>query len=286
MELSQYEFERLTDYIEKISGISIPGDKKYLIHLRLTPLVVEAGCMSFLDYYNKLAVTNSTEMNDQIINAITTNETFFFRDNHPFETFESNILPELTQLARDRKERNHLRKGAKIGILCAGCSTGQEPYSIAMLIHRYITHNKVMNTRFEDFNILAIDISSDALAIAIKGEYNEIEINRGLPDILREMYFKKIGSNWYINNDLKKIIQFRNLNLLEAQLYLGGFDVIFCRNMMIYFNQETKMKILEQFHYLLSEHGYLILGGSENIYSHSTKFESVTYGNTILYKKR
>lgn len=285
MELSKYAFENLREYIYNKCGIVINDEKTYLIQQRLEPLAILIGCKDFEEFYHKLKEDCSPRLHSQVIEAITTNETSFFRDSHPFIAFKDCILPELGNLIISRKGRQQGRKGSKVRIWSAASSTGQEPYSISILICEYAQVNIYRGILANDFEIMATDISSKVLSQAIAGEFTEMEVSRGLSDELRLKYFTKIGDIWSINEYIRDMVEFRRLNLIEPFTLLGGFDVIFCRNVLIYFDDNTKRKILDQFHYMLSQQGFLVLGGSENVYSLSNKFKSIRHGETILYKK-
>ncbi|MCP4106909.1 MAG: protein-glutamate O-methyltransferase CheR [Desulfobacteraceae bacterium] len=284
MELSDREFELLREYIHKICGLTIPDNKAYLIHQRLEPLVKASGCRSFHEFHEKIRQSYSSILNEQIISAITTNETSFFRDGHPFTAFKEYILPKLARGIQQRKA--WLKPAIKTRLWSAAASTGQEPYSIAMLIHEYISDNKHPGISCEDFEILATDISSKAISKAISGEYTELEIKRGLSSEIMAKYFKKTGANQVIKSSIQDMIKFRQINLTRPFTVLGGFDVIFCRNVLIYFDKDTVFRIINQFCNLLSDDGFLILGATENLYAVTDKFDSVRYGDTIIFKKQ
>ncbi|QTA90482.1 CheR family methyltransferase [Desulfonema magnum] len=294
MKLSENEFELLRNYIYNICGLFIPDNKAYLIRQRLEPIAEAAKCRSFGEFYRKIKYSPLPIYQEQIINAITTNETSFFRDTHPFLTFREYILPRLSEMIRERKLRGNSRKGSKVGLWSAGSSTGQEPYSLAMVIHEYVEENRSfqkekafpVSVSEEDFGILATDISSEVLSRAIVGEYGEMELRRGLSSERVEKYFGKVGGRWLINSSIRSMVEFRQMNLMNTFTVLGGFDVIFCRNVLIYFDIDTKSRIIDQFHTMLSENGLLILGTTENVYALTDKFDSLHYGETLLYKKK
>lgn len=286
MELSRQEFILLRDYIHSICGIAISDNKAYLVQQRLEPLAIALGCTGFNAYYQKITKNPLPIYQEQIINAITTNETSFFRDGHPFATFKERILPQLAETIRDRKNRQNPRKGPKVRLWSAGSSTGQEPYSLAMLIHEFTESHPHLPISRGDFGILATDISSRVLAKAMAGEYKEGEMKRGLSPERAAMYFKKEKEGWLINSSIRSMIEFRQINLIRPFTIVGGVDVIFCRNVLIYFDNEVKTNILEQFCNMLSNNGFLVLGATENVYAITDKFESVRYGDTLLYQKR
>ncbi len=286
MNLTAEEFNLMRGYIYEICGLAIRDEKEYLIRQRLEPLVRAAECSSFREYYHKLLRDPSALEKEMIISAITTNETAFFRDGHPFEAFSRHILPYLAKRARERKNRQEIRKGAKVRIWSAGASTGQEPYSIAIGIDEYINANRSAGICREDFDIMASDISAAALARAIAGKYTETEVLRGLSEERLKKYFHADGRFRIVDETIRNMVVFRQVNLARPFVTVGGFDVIFCRNVLIYFNEETKTRIFDQFHQILPEEGCLILGSTENIYGLTDKFRSVRLGETLLYYRQ
>lgn len=286
MELSIEEFNLFRRHIQQICGMEIRDEKQYLIRQRLEPLVIASGCSSFSEYYHKFLISPYANMeNELIISAITTNETSFFRDNHPFETFRNYILPRLAKQIQDRKKKDYIRRGAKVRIWSAGSSTGQEAYSIAILVDEFISMHRHTGISKEDFGIMASDISPVALAKAMVGTYNETEISRGLTDIRLKKYFKTQKNYWTIDESIRSMVEFRVVNLAESFTMIGGFDVIFCRNVLIYFNEDMKSKIFNRFYKILSDEGCLILGATENTYCITDKFQSVRQGETLIYFK-
>lgn len=285
MKVTDQDFENLSKLISAKCGIVLKAEKKYLIHQRIEPIVSSSGCKSFAEFYIKVRNGNNKELQDDLIAAITTNETSFFRDKHPFESFKDYVLPKLVGLIKERKNRMYSRKGAKVRIWSAASSTGQEPYCISILIHEYVTNNKNNDILLEDFEIIATDISSKVLSKAIAGEFTDIEIMRGLTSSKRDKYFIKHENKWLLNENLRNMVEFRRVNLIEPFTMLGGFDVIFCRNVLIYFDETTKRRIFDQFYEMLSDQGFLILGASESTYGLTELFKSVRYNGTILYIK-
>lgn len=285
MELSITDFERFQRLIYDMCGLVVPEGKEYLIKQRLEPLATAMGHTSFDAFYHQVVGDSSSRVRDKIVEALTTNETTFFRDGHPFETFKNNILPQLEDLIRLRKARPHTRRGAKVHIWSAASSTGQEAYSLAMLIHEYTRAKAHTGLSKDDFAILATDISAEVLAQAITAEYTGLDVSRGLPPAYRAKYFRAEGNVWCLTDSVKSMVEFRKLNLMKSFSFLEGFDVIFCRNVLIYFDEEAKRRILEQFHQLLTDEGTLFLGASENVYAVSDRFESLHYGESFVYRK-
>lgn len=280
MELSQQEFNSIREFVYEICGLAISDEKQYLVQQRLEPLVREAGCDTFGAFHQKMSQHCPMRMREQIITTMTTHETSFFRDEHFFEAFRDEILPSLANLIVLRATRPRVR------IWSAASSTGQEPYSIAMLIHEFAQANRHRGIDPKDFEILATDISVEVLTQAMKGEYKPVEIGRGLPDRLREKYFREEGGVWFIDECIRQMVEFRQINLVNPISMLGSFDVIFCRNVLIYFDDTTKASIFDQCAQMLDNDGYLILGATENTFQTTRKFESERHGQALVYRKR
>jgi chemotaxis protein methyltransferase CheR len=285
MELSHQEYDLLSKYIHELCGLVIPEEKSYLIRQRLEPVAMTEGCESFRELFGKIKSGEIPDIEEQIIDAITTNETSFFRDGHPFDTFRDHILPKLGELVVERKARQITRKGPKVSIWSAGSSTGQEPYTLAMLIHEYASQNPRMGIMQDDFGLLATDVSSRALSRAMAGEYTEMEVRRGLSPYRIEKYFRQVNRRWVISSALRVMVDFRQINLIKPFSILGGFDMILCRNVLIYFGETTKQHMINQLYNMLSDDGYLMLGATENLYGLTNKFKSFHCGKTLLYTK-
>ncbi|MGE4298822.1 MAG: protein-glutamate O-methyltransferase CheR [Desulfovibrionaceae bacterium] len=293
MPLSRQEFEQLRVYIHKICGLYILDEKMYLVQQRLEGLVRQHACASFEAFYALLTSTPPAGVHESIIEAITTHETSFFRDRHPFDAFRDHLLPALGAGIKAAKAARNARTGRADGeqphrarIWCAGASTGQEPYSLAMLVHDYVQANCFLGVAPQDFTILATDISNDVLAKAKNGVYSDLEVVRGLQPEAKNRYFQPADKGWRIRDEIRRIVDFRKMNLVEPFGMLTGFDCIFCRNVLIYFDDPTKKQIIEQFHRKLTDNGVLVLGSAENLYALTEAFESITVGDTILYRKR
>jgi len=285
--INTLNFNIISEYIRKVCGIHLPYEKEYLIRQRLTQVFERMKITSFNQLVDliKSGTVNAIQR-EIIISAITTNETFFFRDTHPFKTFKSNILPHLISKIQLRQQ-NRASVLSKINIWSAAASTGQEPYSIAISIDEYLKENNLPNLLFSQFQILATDIDSVTLDYAQNGAYTQLEVNRGLRTDHLEKYFSKQNDKWKIRDEIRKIIQFYRMSLHDSfsmNKLMQTFDVIFARNVLIYFDDATKRQILTQFFKLLAKDGFLVLGSSENLYGLDTNFESQIIGSTILYK--
>lgn len=284
MQLSLPVFQELRRLIHDLCGLALPDDKLYLVEQRLQPLVVSSGCSDFLGFASRLRGPEGLHLREPLIEAITTNETSFFRDSHPFDTFRDHILPWLTEgILQGRTRGTGLASGR---IWSTAASTGQEPYSMAMTLLEFLNSGRAPGVRESDFSILGTDISSRVLAAARKGRYSDREVQRGISLELLERYFRREGDAWVASDRLRRLVTFRRLNLVQPFVGLGQFDVIFCRNVLIYFDDDTRRQIADRLHQLLSPGGLLVLGSVENLYGVSTQFESIHLGDTIVFRKR
>lgn len=273
--ISLDEFHLIRDYIEKHCGIHLSDDKVYLVETRLTTLMYEQGCETFGDFYEKALRDKTNILRDKIIEAITTNETYWFRDLHPF-----GILSEV--LFNQYAEEIKSGKRSKIRVWCSACSTGQEPYSIAMTFLDFLHSNPEISP--DQIEILATDISSTVLYLGKLGRYNSLAISRGLSDEFREKYFKKGDKVWTINDEVKNMVRFQKFNLQDDFSHLGRQDIIFCRNILIYFSTEFKQDILSRIARLLRPDGYLFLGASESIIMYTSEYDMIRHAVGLYYR--
>jgi chemotaxis protein methyltransferase CheR len=269
------EFILLRDFIEKHCGIHLDGNKTYLIETRLTTLMIEQGCKTYTDFYYKAKNDLTNTLREKIIDAMTTNETLWFRDNSPFVSIQKHFLPLYAKEIESGKK-------TKIRIWSAASSTGQEIYSIAMLILDYCRTQKTL--RPEHFELLATDISSTVLFIAKAGRYDSHVISRGLPDEQRNRYFKNDGRVWTISDVVKQMVTFKKLNLQEDFTSVGKMDLILCRNVLIYFSDEFKKDLLKRFALLLRPSGHFFVGSSESISNYSNEYTMHNYEKSLYYQ--
>jgi chemotaxis protein methyltransferase CheR len=254
------EYEYLRKVLKDHSGLDLSADKHYLIESRLLPLARKAGLPGIPELVQKMK-GGSTALVTQVVEAMTTNETFFFRDKVPFDHFRDAIMKEIL----------HARAGCKsVRIWCAAGSTGQEPYSLAMCLKEIAA--ALTGWRVE---ILATDLSQEVLEKSKAGIYSQFEVQRGLPIQMLVKYFKQNGELWQINPDIRGMVQHRQLNLLQDFSQLGKFDVIFCRNVLIYFDQETKTNIFGRLARALEPDGFLVLGAAETVVGLTEDFKPV-----------
>jgi len=253
------------DYLRKLlkerSGLMLSSDKQYLVESRLTPLARKAGVATLSDLVGKLK-GGSEKLIVDVVEAMTTNESFFFRDKIPFDHFRDTIMPGL--LASRAKDK-------RVRIWCAAASTGQEPYSLAMCLKEM--KDKLSGWRIE---ILGTDLSLEVLEKAKAGVYSQFEVQRGLPINLLVKYFTQNGDTWQIAPEIRAMVQYRPLNLLAEFGHLGGFDVVFCRNVLIYFDQDTKVGVLNRIAKLLEGDGFLMLGAAETVVGLTEAFKPMS----------
>jgi len=244
------DYEYLRKLLKDRSGLDLSADKQYLIESRLLPLSRKSGMASISELVQKMK-GGSADITTQVVEAMTTNETFFFRDKVPFDHFRDSIMPEILQARASRKT---------LRIWCAAGSTGQEPYSLAMCL-------KEMGAALSGWRveILATDLSQEVLEKSKAGIYSQFEVQRGLPIQMLVKYFKQTGELWQINADIRAMVQHRQLNLLHDFSQLGVFDVIFCRNVLIYFDQDTKINIFNRLAKATEPDGFLVLGAAETV---------------------
>ncbi len=243
------DFDYVCRLVRDQSAIVLEPGKEYLVESRLTPVARQLNLGSIGELVGRLRAGADGVLAGRVVEAMVTTETSFFRDHHPFATLRTAVLPDT--IRRRAAER-------RLDVWCAACSTGQEPYSLAILLREYFP--ELADWRV---NVLATDISRDVLARAREGRYSQFEANRGLPAALLVKHFRQHGSTWELNEDVRRMVEFRELNLARPWPVLPRFDLVFLRNVMIYFDVATKSAILGKVARLLRPDGYLILGGAE-----------------------
>lgn len=263
-----YQF--LQRHVYSQAGIVLEDDKHYLFESRLTPLVRRFGLGSINDLCELLMATREAELGRQVVEAMTTNETYFFRDPAQYDAVRSALLPRLKQERQDAR---------KLRLWSAAASTGQEAYSLAMVL---------LEEKLSDWNIqiLGTDFCSSALERARAGKYQQIEVNRGLPASLLVKHFTRSGVDWQLSEAVRSMVHFETIDLRKSMRTLGPFDLVFCRNVMIYFDAETKKKILTELHGTLFRGGWLLLGGAETAFGVEEWFDRQTIGNAAVYIAR
>jgi chemotaxis protein methyltransferase CheR len=259
--MSPEDFGYLRRLLKERSGLMLSAEKQYLAESRLLPLARKNGMTTLTELVGRLRLEKPEPLAADVVDAMTTNETFFFRDKIPFDHFRDTILPALIE-KRAREKR--------IRVWCTAASSGQEPYSLAMLL-------KGMGAQLAGYKvqILATDICAAVLEKAKAGIYTQFEVQRGLPIQLLVKHFTQVGECWQIAPELRAMVQFRTLNLLNDFSPLGSFDLVFCRNVLIYFDQPTKIGVLERLARRVPEDGFLILGAAETVVGLTDTFKPV-----------
>jgi chemotaxis protein methyltransferase CheR len=270
--LAEQDFDYIRDLVRDRAAIVLEPGKEYLAVTRLDPVVRRAGLGSLSELVATLRQDDEPALSEQVIDALTTNETTFFRDEHPIESLRNHILPDLI-------ERKRLSRS--LFIWSAGCSSGQEPYSVAMLIR-------------EDFpqlagwqvSVLGTDVSVAMLERARAGRYGQIEVNRGLPAHLLVKYFRRAGVGWEIDGSIRAMVRFRQQNLVDPWPSMPPMDLVLMRNVMIYFDVTAKQEILARVGDVLAPHGYLLLGTSETTLHLDDSFRRHAVGPTGWYQRK
>jgi chemotaxis protein methyltransferase CheR len=253
------DYDYLRRLVKDRSGLVLSADKQYLVESRLLPVALKSGIDGLSSLVQRLRDGHDNQLAVEVVEAMATNESFFFRDKGPFEHFQRTIMPAL--LAARAAQR-------RIRIWCAAASTGQEPYSLAMSLKEM--GDKVAGWQIE---IVATDFSSQVLDKAKAGIFSQFEVQRGLPIALLIKYFDQVGDTWQINPDVRAMVQFRPFNLLHEFTYLGRFDLVFCRNVLIYFDHETKSRVLDRIAGIMAPGGYLVLGAAETVVGLTHSFQ-------------
>jgi len=271
MPISKTDFDYVSQLAHSEAAIVLEPGKEYLVETRLGPLALLEGFATLALYIDALRTQVKVNgMHAKAIDALTTNETLFFRDFHPFESLRRFIIPEIIE------KRASLRR---LTIWSAASSTGQEPYSIAMLLREHFPQLNNWNV-----SILATDLSPTVLKLAQVGEYSQLEVNRGLPASYLVKYFSKQADKWRLSDDVRKMVEFRPMNLIQSWPVMPPMDLVFIRNVMIYFDVESKRTILKKIRACLLPHGYLFLGSAETTTNLDPQFQPVTHGKAVVYR--
>lgn len=275
MPVTQSEFNMFRQFLESKSGIVLGDNKQYLVTSRLKKLQDEHGIKSLTELMARINAQPHGALQEQVIDAMTTNETLWFRDTYPFEVMKNKVLPELL----DKQPNQRLR------IWSAACSSGQEPYSLSMTIDEYERAN--LGSVKLTAQIVATDLSPSMLQACKTGEYDSLSIARGLSQERLQRYFDKTAEGrWAVKQAIKSRVEFRPLNLLDSYSALGKFDVVFCRNVLIYFSAEAKKDILTRIHATLKTGGYLFLGASEALNTLPDLYRMVQCNPGIIYQAK
>lgn len=270
--ITSEEYHAFSAFLEKASGITLGDNKQYLVSSRLQRSMDELGIVNITELLQRLQRAGEMKLRQHIIDAMTTNETLWFRDIHPFNIMTNEILPEL---ARSRRSQ-------PIRLWSAACSSGQEPYSLSILVQEYMQSRPGSLTG--GFEIVATDLSNKILAEARTGIYDGSSLSRGMSDERRSRFFMAEQDRWKIREDISRRVRFSELNLMQSYLSLGRFDIIFCRNVLIYFSADLKRDILGRMAKALNPGGYLFLGSSESLTGHNDEFDMIRSGGAVYYR--
>ncbi len=268
--ITQEEYHAFRLLLEKASGIVLGENKHYLVTSRLNGIINEFSQGSFSQLIEHMK--RDQKLRQRIMDAMTTNETSWFRDNYPYDVLKQKLLPETAK-----------QKPASYRIWSAACSTGQEPYSISMIVAEFLS-SPFSGLSADCVKIVGTDISTSAMQQAKNGCYEGVSVTRGLSPERKNRFFKQTDSCWEVTDEIRSRVSFREMNLMQSYSFLGKFDVIFCRNVLIYFSQELKRDILKRMTQVLNPNGYLILGGSESISGYSDEFELVKWNSGVIYR--
>lgn len=272
-EISSYDYQRFRRFLEEACGILLGEGKQYLIVSRLTRLMRDEEIVNLSALMSAIERGQPRHLRDAVIDAMTTNETSWFRDVQPFETLQQVVLPEMEKL-----------RGSALRIWSSACSSGQEPYTISMILSEYC--RKITASRLAASQIIATDISASMLRQAKQAQYENVALGRGLSDGRRQQFFRREGDSWRVVEEVRNRVSFREQNLLQGFSTLGKFDIIFCRNVLIYFSAERKQDILQRMARSLNRGGYLFLGASETISGYSDAFELVRTPFSTIYRRK
>jgi chemotaxis protein methyltransferase CheR len=270
MPVNRADFDYLARLVREQSAIVLEPGKEYLIESRLVPLAKREGFASLESLVQNLRANTFTSTHRKVVEAMTTNETTFFRDVHPFEALKKSLLPEVIK----RK-----KPGQKIGVWSAACSSGQEIYSVIMLLYEHFP-SLIPN----GVSILATDLSAEMVNRTREGRFSQLEVNRGLPAPMLTRYFEKQGLEWHVKPELRKLVEVREFNLAGSWSAIPPMDIVFMRNVLIYFDVEMKKSILTKVRRSLSPGGYLLLGGAETTLNLDDSFTRAYVNNTTCYQ--
>lgn len=270
MALSSADFQYVSQLVRQRSAIVLEPEKGYLLEARLSPLARVEGFASLDAMVAQMRAQPNNGLHRRVVEAMTTNETSFFRDLHPFDALKTVVMPEVFK---------HRQAERKVNIWCAACSSGQEPYTVGMTLLENFPQLSSWTVK-----ILATDLSSEMVNRSRAGRYGQIEVNRGLPAHLLVKYFEKKGLAWHVKPETQRLCEFRELNLIEPWGHLPPTDVVFLRNVLIYFDVETKRTILANVRKVLQPWGYLFLGGAETTINLGDVFERVQFDKAGCYR--
>jgi chemotaxis protein methyltransferase CheR len=258
--MTPQDFSFLRDFLRSQSGLDLADDKRYLVEARLTPIARRAGLADLTALIHAIRTSADARLKYAVVEAMTTNESSFFRDRVPFENFRNVMVPRMLQARAARRE---------LRIWCAAASTGQEPYSLALMVRE---DSRLNGWRVD---ILATDIAESVMERGKAGTYSQFEVQRGLPIQLLVKYFSQKGDVWELDPTIRRMVRWQKFNLLSSFAGLGRFDIVFCRNVLIYFDRQTKAEVLGRIAGILEPDGYLVLGAAETVVGLTDRFQPV-----------
>ncbi len=274
--MDQRDFDYFRKFLHKVCGIHLGENKKYLVTTRVRPILSEHNLDSLSSLVSQLERGTNRRLKEQVVDVMTTNETFWFRDTYPFDYLKNNLLPDLMAPAAG---------ASALRVWSAACSSGQEPYSISMTAEEYLRLSLGRPAR--PVEIVATDLSPSVMAQARSAEYDKLTVTRGLSQERLEAFFDKLSPDtWRVKPAISRRVNFKPLNLMDSFQGLGKFDLIFCRNVLIYFEAELKTDILTRMHEVLKPGGLLFLGSSEGVSGATELFEMVHCNPGIMYRAR
>lgn len=276
IKIAPNELKIIAQYIHDVSGIYLDQSKAYLFETRLSSIAEANNCSSYQELQTKAKRDVSKKIEKDIVDAISTNETLFFRDKGPFELLQHKIIPEVID---NRSGRPGIKP--KIRIWSAASSTGQELYSIAIVLKTLLG-----DTTPYSLSLIGTDISDAAVTQASYGKYNKFEIERGLDRKYLQKYFTLFGNSWKIKDEIRAMVNFKKLNLMQPFTALGKFDIIFCRNVAIYFTLDDRKKLFNKLAASLEDDGYLIIGSTESLTGVCPRFIPKRHLRSIFYQKK
>ena len=271
------ELTDLRRLVEEVCGIYLEADKQYLLETRLLKLLLEYNCTTYSQLIHLCRGAKQQELRPKLVDLMTTKETMWFRDEHPYETLKTHILPDLL---KRRSTTDTLR------IWSAACSTGQEPYSIAMCVNEFASTSAIYNdlANGQRLKIKGTDIASSAVLLSKMGRYDAIAMGRGMSDVRKAKFFTQQGRAWVLKDEVKKLTEFEQVNLQADLSHLGQFDIIFMRNVAIYFSKEFKLQLYAKLAKQLKPDGYLVMGSTESLWGLETPFRLEMSGKSSFYR--
>ncbi len=286
MHVTKEEFDCIRSLVNAYSGLSLTQDKLYLAQSRLLPLLTKHRLGSFAELIERVQANNQSQLRDEFVEAMVTNETSFNRDTHPFDALRTNVLPMLIANKLERMQRQGI-PFSKVRVWSVAASTGQEPYSIAMAIADSVAKFGGTKITCDQFWILASDISERALNVARLATYMELEMSRGISPEQRAKYFVPNGKKWEVVPQLKGMVEFRKLNVLQNVSDLVGFDLVFCRNLLYYFDEQARITVSNKMIDCLNPGGILVIGSAEHLPpGWESRLRHLQFGRTVVYVKQ